>query len=156
MKSRRSPSALWKSLHPKKRGLLMTGTLIIVALMISACGSGSTASNYEPSSLEEVKGSELKRVTLTAEAARRTGIKIAEVKQAKEYSSVPYYAVIYDDHGDTFVYTVLEPFVYIREPIKIAAVENDRVLLLSGPELGTPVVTVGANEVYGAELEVGK
>jgi hypothetical protein len=38
--------------------------------------------------------------------------------------------------------------------VEVDRVERDRVLLTDGPPAGSEVVTVGATEVYGAELEI--
>jgi hypothetical protein len=69
---------------------------------------------------------------------------------------VPYSAVLYDPHGGEWVYTSPEPLVFVRQPIKIGSVVGDDVVLVDGPPEGTPVVTVGAAELYGAEFGVGK
>jgi multidrug efflux pump subunit AcrA (membrane-fusion protein) len=67
---------------------------------------------------------------------------------------VPYAALIYDPEGKTYVYTSPKPLEYLREEVKVDRIEGDRVLVSRGPPAGTEVVTVGAAEVYGTELEV--
>ena len=42
----------------------------------------------------------------------------------------------------------------MRAEVKVDRIDGDRVLLSEGPPAGTKVVTVGAAEVYGAELEI--
>lgn len=69
---------------------------------------------------------------------------------------IPYGAVMYDPHGDAWVYTNPEPLVFIRQPIQIDTIAGDDVILRDGPATGTAVVTVGAAELYGAERGVGK
>ncbi len=39
-------------------------------------------------------------------------------------------------------------------PVKVDRIEGNRVVLTNGPAARTAVVTVGAAEVYGAELEI--
>jgi hypothetical protein len=69
---------------------------------------------------------------------------------------IPFAAVMYDAKGNTWVYTNPEPFVFVRQPIKIDTIVGDEVLLVDGPPAGTQVVTVGAAELFGTEFGVGK
>ena len=119
-------------------------------------GGDESAATYEPDKLEEIKGSkdDLKRVTFTAEAAKRTGLKTAPVREQGGRKVVPYDALIYTPDGRTYVYTSPKPLEYLREEVKVDRIEGDRVLVTKGPPAGTEVVTVGATEVYGTELEV--
>jgi hypothetical protein len=68
---------------------------------------------------------------------------------------VPYAAVIYGPHGETWVYTSPEPLTFIRHPIAIDYIQEDQVVLSDGPPSGTKVVTVGVAELYGTEYGVG-
>jgi hypothetical protein len=72
------------------------------------------------------------------------------------YKVVPYAAVLYGVHGETWVYSNPEPLVYVRQPIVIDYVEGDLAILSEGPEVGTAVVTVGAAELFGTETGVSK
>jgi hypothetical protein len=69
---------------------------------------------------------------------------------------IPYAAVVYGLEGETWVYTNPEPLVYIREPIAIDYIQGDTVVLSEGPASGTPVVVIGAAELFGAETGVSK
>jgi hypothetical protein len=69
---------------------------------------------------------------------------------------VPYQAVLYGVHGETWVYSEPEPLVYVRLPIVIEFIEGDLAYLSEGPEVGTAVVTVGAAELFGTETGVSK
>jgi hypothetical protein len=127
--------------------------LATAALPMAGCTEVETesATGYEPSTLEPVKGNEdLKRVTFTAEGAKRVDLQTASVRR----NVVPYAALLYDPEGKTYVYTSPKPLEYLREEVKVDRIEGDRVLLSRGPPAGTRVVTVGAAEVYGTELEV--
>lgn len=68
---------------------------------------------------------------------------------------VPYSAVIYGAHGESWVYTSPEPLTYVRHPISIDYVEDDLAVLSDGPPVGTDVVTVGVAELLGTEFEIG-
>lgn len=69
---------------------------------------------------------------------------------------VPYAAVLYGVNGETWVYTNPEALVFVREAIAVDYIEGDRVILSDGPAVGTPVVTVGAAELFGTETGVSK
>jgi hypothetical protein len=68
---------------------------------------------------------------------------------------IPYSALMYDVHGDAWVYTNPEPLVFVRQPVTVEYVEGDLAVLKEGPAAGTPVVTVGAVELLGSEKSFG-
>jgi hypothetical protein len=68
---------------------------------------------------------------------------------------VPYSSVIYDERGDSWLYTNPEPLVFVRFKIAVERVLGDVAVLLDGPPPGTMVVMVGAAELMGVELKVG-
>jgi hypothetical protein len=69
---------------------------------------------------------------------------------------VPYSAVIYDVRGETYVYTQTASQTFVRQRVSLDRVDGDRALLVEGPPAGTQVVTVGATELFGTELKIGK
>lgn len=69
---------------------------------------------------------------------------------------VPYSAVVYGLHGETWAYTNPEPLTFIRHPITVEYIEGGQAFLSDGPPIGTSVVTVGAQLLYGADTGVGK
>jgi len=131
--------------------------LVVAALALAGCSEveESSSSSYEPAKLQPVKGTDFQRVTFTAEGAERTGLRTAPVLRSGGRTVVPYAALIYDSAGKAYVYTSPEPRAFLRAQVKVDRVEGDRALLSDGPPSGTRVVTVGAAEVYGAELEIG-
>jgi hypothetical protein len=138
--------------------LLATGLALVVAgLPLAGCKEAEeeSAAGYVPEKLEEIKNSDLHRISWTAEAAERTGLKTAAVRRSGAGVSVPYKALIYDAEGKTYVYTSPKSLSYLREEVKVDRITEDRVQLEKGPSAGTEVVTVGAAEVHGSELEVG-
>ena len=144
--------------HSSRVRLLSAGVILVVAgLSLSACNEieEETAAGYEPATLESVKGrDDVKRVTVTAEGARRIGLKTAKVARTAEREVVPYAALIYDAEGDTYVYKRSGPLSFLRVEVEVVRVDGDQALLSEGPPVGTAVVTVGAAEVHGAELEI--
>ncbi len=134
--------------------------LIAAGVSLSACGEASTgydyetASHHEPAKLEPIKGTDVQRVIFDAEAAKRTGLQTAPIRQNGEGKIMPYAAVIYDAEGNAYAYTAPEPLTYVRQEVEIDRVDGDSVVLSAGPPAGTKVVTVGAAEVYGTEFEI--
>lgn len=146
----------------------MVAVLIIVALLqLAACGPApaSSISNESgegagaPARVEHIAGTSLSRVLLTAQAAKRLGIQTTPVRDAqvggKLRKVVPYSAVLYDLHGETWVYTSPSPLTYVRASIAVDSIDGDLAVLSEGPPSGTAVVTVGTPELYGTEFEGG-
>ena len=65
---------------------------------------------------------------------------------------VPYGAVYYDAKGAPWVYVNTAPLTFERRRIGVERIEGDVAVLSEGPPVGTPVVTVGAALLYGAEV----
>ena len=134
--------------------------LIAAGASLSACGeAGSgydyeTASHHEPAKLEPIKGSDVQRVIFDAVAAKRVGLQTAPIRQDGRKEIMPYAALIYGAEGDTYAYTAPKPLTYVRQQIDIDHFDGDSVVLSDGPPVGTEVVTVGVDEVYGTEFEV--
>jgi hypothetical protein len=128
--------------------------LLPVALAATGCGGGSDAGESpRPAVVERVKGSDAERVRLTAEAARRIGVRTAVVRRAGGGPDlvIPYAALLYDPDGNTWAYTNPKPLVFERQNVKVARIDGDIVLLSKGPSAGTRVVTEGATEIWGVE-----
>lgn len=70
----------------------------------------------------------------------------------EKHKTVPYAAVYYDAKGIVWVYVNTRPLVFERQRITVERVVGDLAVLSDGPPLGTPVVTVGAALLYGAEI----
>jgi hypothetical protein len=138
---------------------LSAGLVVVVSgLALAGCAEVETevVAGYQPAKVEPLEGSDdVKRVTFTAEGAKRTGLETAEVRDDGDGVVVPYAAVIYDPEGKTFVYTSAKPLTYVREEVTVERIEGDWAFLTDGPPARTEVVTVGVAEVYGAELEIG-
>jgi hypothetical protein len=141
--------------------LAAAALMMLVALSLSACKEveSESAAGYEPSKLEAVKGAkedDAKRIVFTKEGAARTDLKTGKVRRNGDGTVVPYEALIYDDEAKTFVYTSPKPLSYLRAPVTVDRIEGQRVYLSEGPPAGTAVVTTGATEVYGTELEIAE
>ena len=130
--------------------------LALAAAPLGACAEVESAAveGYEPAHVEEVRGSDLKEVVFTREGARRIQLETGTVAARGDRKVVPYAALIYDAVGKTYVYTATAPLTFMRDEVRVADIRGPRALLTEGPPAGTTVVTTGAAEVYGAELEI--
>lgn len=144
--------------RPSSRAWLASGLVLVVgALSFAGCTEveSESATGYEPSKLEPVEGNgDLQRVTFTAEGAKRIGLRTATVRRSAKHTLVPYAALLYDPEGKTYVYTSPRSLEFLRAEVQVRSIAGDRVILSDGPPVGTEIVTVGATEVYGTELEV--
>jgi len=134
--------------------------MMACSITVGACKpKGVKASEHKPAHVEAIEGSPLHRVTLTSRASERLDIKLTQVQDmvmgGATRKVVPYAAVLYDAHGDTWVYTSPEPLVFVRHHIVVDYISGDRAVLSGGPPSGTNIVIVGAVELFGAEFEVG-
>lgn len=135
--------------------------LIMAVLPLAACTQKqASASSEKPAVVEPIEGSEFKRVVVTEKAAKRLDIQTASIRREQVKSTqrlaVPYAAVIYGLHGETWVYTNPQPLTFVREAVTVDYIEGDTAYLLVGPPTGTAVVTVGGAELYGTETGVSK
>ena len=137
----------------------LVGLAVLAALPLAGCGSapsaGATATKSEPAKVEKVAGSDISRLRLSERAVQRLDIKTTPVAAGARLT-VPYGAVLYDASGATWTYTNPEPLVYVRHGITIERIDGDTAFLTAGPAAGTPVVTVGATELFGTEFKVSK
>jgi hypothetical protein len=141
---------------------LLTG---LVVCGTAGCASGGAApeedggANGKAATVEQVDGSEMPRVTLSDQAVERLGVVTdlvgTQASGAIEQLTIPYRAVVYDAQGQAFTYVSPSPHVYTRVPLTVEDVQGDTAMLGDGPAAGTPVVTTGAAELWGAETGVG-
>lgn len=82
-------------------------------------------------------------------------VEVSMLGSGAQQKVVPYAAVLYDRHGETWTYTCPEPLVYVRAPIVVDYIDGDLAVLSEGPPAGTEVVTAGASELFGAETGIG-
>ncbi len=145
----------------RKIGFLL---ILVIALLISACGPAKSQNpageKQQPATVEKVDGSEFSRVTLTEKAVQRLDIQVTPVRleqiNGRDYTVIPYAAVLYGTNGETWSYTSPEPLVFIRQSITIDHIDADIAVLSKGPGVGTQVVVVGTSMLYGAEVGVSK
>lgn len=130
--------------------------VLAVAAIAAGCTEVEEAAPHvhQPAHLEPIDGSDVQKVNFDQRAAEQVSLETAAVQRRGNLTVVPYAALIYDGQGASWVYTSPEPLTYVRAAVDVARIVDDRVLLRGGPPVGTDVVTTGAAEVYGAELEI--
>jgi hypothetical protein len=142
-----------------RRRAAATLAALAATASLSACSEVTPAEKegYSPAAINPVAGEkDLVSVTLTREGAERIGIATGAVGRRTGQKTIPYAALLYANDGSAFVYTNPRGLTYVRARIEIDRVAGDRVLLDEGPAAGTKVVTTGAQQVHGAELEYGE
>lgn len=144
--------------RPAPRRAAAAGAALLAGLTLAACTEAESTSSatYEPTKLHYGADGDVTRVEFTAEGARRTGLQTALVRRSGADLVVPYAALIYDSDGTSHVYTSPRALTYVNTPVTVRRIDagRDRVLLKTGPPSGAQVVTVGAAEVWGAELDI--
>jgi hypothetical protein len=137
--------------------------LIAAGVSLSACNqaAGTSTGGYEAdkpaepvSKVEPIKGTDVVLVKFSALGAKKVGLQTSVIRRDGEQKVMPYAALLYDSEGKAFAYTSPKPLTFVRKDIKVEREDGDRVVLAEGPPVGTRVVTVGADEVYGAEIGV--
>lgn len=136
---------------------------MLVCLPFASChkaqvSEGDEEKETKPATVEkDLPGPEPTRVTLTQEAAKRLDVQTAPVADAQvggqQRSVIPYSAVLYDVNGAAWTWINSAPLTYVRHAIEIDRIEGDKAFLAKGLNPGAKVVTVGATELYGSEME---
>ena len=85
---------------------------------------------------------------------QHVGVRLVEPGSDTPKKVVPYSAILYDAHGEAWVYTNPEPLAFVRHRVTIEHVIDGKAVLGDGPDVGTKIVAVGAAELFGAELGV--
>ena len=141
---------------------LMVAALVTAGLQLTACQKQHAAHHAEhPAEIKKIEGTDLSQVILTEKAVQRLALKTDQVREAMVKRStsprrvVPYSSLIYDQKGQTWVYTNPQPRTFVREKIDVDYIEGDIVVLNDGPPTGTVVASVAVAELYGAEFKVG-
>ena len=133
------------------------GCVAVVAIATSpGCAEieSVSAEPYEPAALESTGPDKPARVILTEEAVERVALQTTEVKASGKDLTVDHAALVFDKAGKPWVFSVVGPRTYVRATVIIKEVQDNVVTLSAGPPVGTQVVTVGAIELWGAELGI--
>lgn len=132
--------------------------LVAACLPLAACSGEEgeeAAEPYEPAQVEEDEAGGPSLIRFTEIGAAAVELETAVARQTGDLTVVDYAALIYDGTGQPWVYTVLSDLVFQRVEVVVDRIEDGKVLISSGLEPGTEVVTTGVTEVYGTELNIG-
>ena len=146
---------------PRRAGRRAAAALValLAGVSLPACQEVTSAdrAHYSPATISPVAGGAdgPPSVTLTREGADRISIATGRVAQRAGRKVIPYAALLYEKDGRAFVYTNPRGLTYVRARIEVDRVAGRSVLLHAGPAAGTKVVTTGAPQVHGAELQYG-
>ena len=135
--------------------------LLLGCLPLMGCARSMEAAAAEeggPAKVEHLESTDQPtRVTLTEEASKRLDVQTDVVSDKMVRGSmrrtIPYAAILYDTQGNTWTYTNPEPLVFMRHKIVVDFIDGEVAVLLDGPASGSAVVVVGAEELFGSELE---
>lgn len=86
---------------------------------------------------------------------QRVSVRIP-LRGREEHLVVPVAAVLVDATGGAWVYEARAGGTFVRQRVSVLDYAGEWALLQHGPPVGTPVVTVGAAELFGTEFGVGK
>jgi|SRR5689334_22031198 len=155
------------SLSRAKAAQLLVAILMIGAAIAVVIGASRLSYPTEPAypdtnpdaaRVEQSDARKPPRVILSADAARRTGVHSVPVRATrlagKPALEIPYGAVFYDPDGETWSYVAVQPLAFVRQHITVDSIRGGAAVLSVGPPAGTPVVSVGAAQLYGTEVGV--
>lgn len=142
---------------------LPVAAAVCAALLFSlpACAQPSAVAesvSEAPATVEKNAATGIARITLSQRAIERLELLTDTVKPGPGGAGLlfPYAALLYDAQGKTWVYINPEPRVFERQSVTVTKIEAGAVTASVGPAVGTPVVTVAAAELFGAEFVTGK
>lgn len=149
------------SKKPLRRLPVAAAACAALLFSLPACAQPSAmaeSASEAPATVEKNATTGIARITLSQRAIERLELLTDTVKPGPEGAGVllPYAALLYDAQGKTWVYINPEPRVYERKAITVTKIEAGAVTASEGPAVGTPVVTVAAAELFGAEFVTGK
>jgi hypothetical protein len=129
---------------------------ICAILFLPGCQELATEEDegYEPASVEEIEGSDLSRVILKGDAARRIGLETVPATSRGGRTVVPESAIWVDVNGDEWVYTNPETLVFVRAHVIVERYDDGLAYLSDGPAPGTEVASVGVPELIGSEFGI--
>jgi voltage-gated potassium channel Kch len=142
------------------RWILLGGAgvvVLVVAVILLASGGGTPSDAAAPEEAARVlhqPGSNVARIVVSADGARRLDLRTARVASAANGTTMPYAALLYDASGQTYAYVQVKRLTFERQRVVVDEITGERVLLKRGPAAGSAVVVVGSQELLGVESGV--
>ena len=130
----------------------------VLALSLVSCADSSAKTEpdeHKAATVEAIGDTGFSRVTLTEDSAKRIGLRTAKVLADGTGTTIPFAAVLYDPTGHSWTFVKEKGLTFVRKAITITRVDGDVASLSSGPAIDTEVATIGAVQLYGAEIGVG-
>ena len=139
-------------------GALLAAFALYLALVGGTTEAAGSAEVAAAAIVDYPNGSKLARLRLEPSAIKRLDLRTTTVRServdGKARLVVPYAALIYDSEGEAWLYVSSKPRSFMRQHITIDRIAGERVILSAGPAAGTKIATVGAQELWGAELGI--
>lgn len=153
----------WKDRGGMWVGVTLALVAVVAAIVVYALTTGgsesASASATEPATVVHVAGSDEADVTLAASAIKRLDVRTVSATYAmvkgQQRLVVPYGAVFYDPSGQTWVYTSPRLRTFVRQRVTVESIDGNRAILTAGLAVGTKVATVGVQELFGTEFDIG-
>ncbi len=166
---------------PNRRYLVAAIFAAILAAPLGGCGSSTSPPIPQSARLEPVPGSAAGKIVLSSLGAQRIGLTTAKTRgipaprptvttgvtksgrrrrivvpprPGGPTVMIPYSSVIYDPSGRTYAFVMIAQLTYAEVPITVDRVTGNVAYLLKGPRAGAPVVSTGAEELYGVQTGV--
>jgi hypothetical protein len=137
---------------------LQVAAVAVPSLALAACAAPNSGLGEASTAAAQVKlvGAGISQVRLSESAYRHLGIQTTTLRRAPATGgaprlTVPASAIFYDANGRTWVYTSVAARTYQRSRVTVDRFKGNTAVLTSGPAVGTTVVTVGVQELFGAE-----
>lgn len=100
---------------------------------------------------------EVKADSGSGELRPGTKVEVSLSLQGSEESLVaPAAGILYDIHGNTWVYEAMGAQAYTRRRVEVRRIVGANAILARGPQPGAKIVTDGAAELFGTEFGAGK
>jgi hypothetical protein len=154
------PRSMWRDRGARwgAVAVIIAGATALVVYGGIARSSPSSKAEGERALVAPVDGTDVARVTLSAHAIKRLDLQTVAAQSVRvkgmQRVVVPYGAVLYDARGQTWVYASAKPRTFLRQRVTVDTIHGDRVVLAPGASPRMRVVTVGAQELWGAELGI--
>src|SRR5436305_1750370 len=96
---------------PANAAVRVVVVLVAVVALIGGCGGSSKPQALPPSAaLSNAGGSH--NVVLSAAGAQHIGLQLAPARAAGSSVVIPYSALVYDEHGNTYAFMRVAPLTY--------------------------------------------
>ncbi len=126
-----------------------------LCLVLASCGSSGSPSLPVSAKLVHRPGSSTGKIVLSSIGAQRIGLQTTPVRTSGGHNLViPYSAVVYDPSGKTYAFTQTARLTYVEVPVNVDRINGSSAYLRTGPQPGSRVVSVGAEELFGVQAGV--